>query len=239
MSKEFEFRVTTEATDQTKQEILLMAKSYQDAIQKAEKENPRRKCVSVKYTDKEISKFDHQLQIAIERMTQEDSLVGNVVIMAYDDQGHLNSHRMEYEDAEELALVMEKFHEYELIIFDGGNNVGDRWFRTFYPQQLRTTFVDRNGISEKGASDQQLICSHDEKPSMEAYKQAVLKWYRYEGTSDLIMDMFKSAFPYSEKEDEDSEEEFLLSLVEQDHDGSQNGCDLTFANYRIGPLVPL
>lgn len=168
MSKEFEFRVTTEATDQTKQEILLMAKSYQDAIQKAEKENPRRKCVSVKYTDKEISKFDHQLQVAIEKMTQEDSQSGNVVILAYDDQGQLNSNRPEYDCGEELVMVMEKFHEYQMIIFDGGNSASDRWFWTFYPQQLRSTFIDRNGTSEKGASDQKLICSHDEKLSMEA-----------------------------------------------------------------------
>lgn len=52
------------------------------------------------------------------------------------------------------------------------------------------------------------------------------------------MNMFKSAFPCSVKEDEDSEEEFLLSLIEQDHDSAQNGCDLIFENDHMDSVLP-
>ncbi|MDD3575739.1 MAG: hypothetical protein PHT38_02500 [Halothiobacillus sp.] len=226
MSKEFEFRVTMNGADQ-KQDFTLMAKSYQDAITKAEILKPGMKCVAAKYTDDELAQFDRRLQIAIERMTGDDSVVGNVLLLAYDEGGNLTSHRLEYQGEEDLVLAMDRFHEYEVIIFDGGNKAGDLWFWTFYPKQTRVFFVDRT---------EAVIETDNEMPPLELYKKAVLEAYRLnEMERDEILLNFKSAFPESTQENT-SEEEFLISLIEQDYESSSGLSDLIFQDWRLAPL---
>lgn len=226
MSKEFEFRVTMNA-DQ-KQDFTLMATSYRDAIQKAEILKPGTKCIAARYTDEEIFCFEWRLQVAIGRMFGDGCDIGNVVVMYYDEKGNLNSHRLEYQGEEDLVLAMDRFHEYEVIIFDGGNKAGELWFWTFYPKQTKTCFVDRT--EEEKEADNEL-------PPLELYKKAVLEAYRLNHMKrDEILLNFKSAFPESTQEESISEEDFLTSLIEQDYESSSGFSDLIFQDSRLAPL---
>jgi len=92
---------------------------------------------------KNSNEYDHQLGIAINSMSQDDS-TGTVYAMLRNDSV-LKTVQFD-SSMESLGDFLDKVSVLgEVIIFDGGNSHGDSWKWTFFPQVQKCVFVSETG----------------------------------------------------------------------------------------------
>lgn len=85
--------------------------------------------------------FDEQFGRAVNCMKQDDS-TGELYVLVRSGDGRLVSETIQPDYA---YAYMDKA---EVMIFDGGNSLGDMWKWTFFPMHRQCFFVDENPLCD-------------------------------------------------------------------------------------------